>query len=104
MDAGVTWFFITLTALLVGAIFQKEILERKYDTGPAHLDRQLAYPEGLRRGLLTIAFALLGLNWLAGGSAAYLWSVAFFCSAWAAYGVYRTILAARTPPTAKDMM
>ena len=50
MDTGVTWFFITLTALLVGAIVQKEILERKYDTGPAHLDRQLAYPEGLRRG------------------------------------------------------
>ena len=104
MDTGVTWFFITLTALLVGALVQKEILERKYDTGPAHLDRQLAYPEGLRRGLLTVGFAFLGLYWMAGGSAAYLWTTALFCSAWAAYGVYRTSLAARTPPTAKDMM
>ena len=104
MDTGVTWFFITLTALLIGAVVQKEILERKYDTGPAHLDSQLAYPEGLRRGILTVGFALLGLYWMSGGSAAYLWSTAFFCSAWTGYGVYRTALAARTPPTVKDMM
>lgn len=104
MDTGITWFFLTLTALLVGAVVQKEILERKYDTGPDHLDSQLAYPEGLRRGLLTVGFALLGLHWLSGDSAAYLWATAFFCSVWAGYGVYRTALAARTPPAAKDMM
>ncbi len=104
MDTGVTWFFISLTALLVGAVVQNEILERKYDTGPAHLDSQLAYPEGLRRGSLAVGFALLGLYWMAGDSAAYLWLTAFFCSAWAGFGVYRTVLAARTPPAAKDMM
>jgi len=104
MDTGVTWFFISLTALLVGAVVQKEILERKFDTGPAHLDSQLAYPEGLRRGILAVGFALLGLYLLSGDSAAYLWSTAFFCSVWAGYGVYRTALAARTPPTVKDMM
>jgi len=104
MHNGIIWFFITLTALLVGAIVQKEILERKYDTGPDHLDRQLAYPEGLRRGLLTIGFAFLGLYLLAGDAEAYLWSTTFFCSAWAGYGVYRTILAAKTPPKANDMM
>ena len=104
MDTGITWFFLTLTALLVGAVVQKEILERKYDTGPDHLDSQLAYPEGLRRGLLTVGFALLGLHWLSDDSAAYLWATAFFCSVWAGYGVYRTALAARTPPAAKDMM
>jgi hypothetical protein len=104
MDTGVTWFFITLTALLVGAVVQKEILERKYSTGPDHLDTQLAYPEGLRRGILAVGFALLGLYWMSGDSAAYLWSTALFCSVWAGYGVYRTALAARTPPTVKDMM
>ena len=104
MHNGIIWFFITLTALLVGAIVQKEILERKYDTGPDHLDRLLAYPEGLRRGMLALGFAFLGLYLLAGDSAAYLWSTAFFCSTWAGYGVYRTILAAKTPPKAKDMM
>jgi hypothetical protein len=104
MDTGVTWFFISLTALLVGAVVQKEILERKFNTGPAHLDSQLAYPEGLRRGILAVGFALLGLYLLSGDSAAYLWSTAFFCSVWAGYGVYRTALAARTPPTVKDMM
>ena len=104
MKNGITWFFITLTALLVGSIVQKEILERKYQTGPAHLDRQLAYPEGLRRGLLAVGFALLGLYWLSEDAGAYLWATTLFCSAWAAYGVYRTILAAKTPPTHKDMM
>ena len=104
MHNGITWFFLTLTALLVGAVVQKEILERQYGTGPAHLDRQLAYPEGLRRGVLAVGFALLGLYLLAGDSATYMWSTAFFCCAWASYGVYRTVLSARTPPTAKDMM
>ena len=104
MQNGITWFFITLTALLVGSIVQKEILERKYQTGPAHLDRQLAYPEGLRRGLLSVGFALLGLYWLSEDAAVYLWATSIFCSVWAAYGVYRTILAAKTPPTHKDMM
>ncbi len=104
MQTGVTWFFISLTALLVGAVVQKEILERKFGTGPAHLDTQLAYPEGLRRGALSVGFAFLGLYWLAGDAATYLWSTAFFCCVWSGYGVYRTVLAARTPPTVKDMM
>ena len=104
MNTGVTWFFLSLTALLVGAVVQNEILERKYDTGPAHLDSQLAYPEGLRRGALAVGFGLLGLDWLAGDADSYLWATAFFCCAWAGFGVYRTILAARTPPTPKDMM
>ena len=95
---------LAFSALLVGAVVQNEILERKYDTGPAHLDSQLAYPEGLRRGSFAVGFALLGLYWMAGDSAAYLWLTAFFCSAWAGFGVYRTVLAARTPPAAKDMM
>ncbi|MBN17301.1 MAG: hypothetical protein CMB37_03985 [Euryarchaeota archaeon] len=104
MHNGIVWFFITLIALVVGAVVQKEILERRYGTGPAHLDRQLAYPEGLRRSLLAIGTAFLGMTWLAGDSATYLWSTAFFISIWSTYGVYRTILAARTPPTVKDMM
>ncbi|HIF04359.1 MAG TPA: hypothetical protein EYQ80_02815 [Candidatus Poseidoniales archaeon] len=104
MASGITWFFTTLVALLVGGVVQREILERKHDTGPAHLDKQLAYPEGLRRGSMSIGLALLGLYWLAEGAGSYLWTTAFFCSAWAAYGVYRTILSARTPPTPKDIM
>lgn len=104
MASGITWFFTTLVALLVGGVVQREILERKHDTGPAHLDKQLAYPEGLRRGSMSIGLALLGLYWLAEGAGSYLWTTAFFCSAWAAYGVYRTVLAARTPPTPKDIM
>ena len=104
MAGGITWFFTSLVALIIGGVVQKEILERRLDTGPDHLDKQLAYPEGLRRGLLAIGLALLGLHWMASDAGAYLWTTALFCSAWAAYGVYRTILAARTAPTPKDMM
>ena len=104
MSNGTTWFFISLVALIVGGIFQREILERKHGTGPSHLDKQLAYPEGLRRGILSIVLAILGLYWLDNDAGGHLWATAFFCSAWAAYGVYRTVLAAQTPPTDKDMM
>ncbi|GIS43197.1 MAG: hypothetical protein Ct9H90mP16_02670 [Candidatus Poseidoniales archaeon] len=96
-------FFITLTALLVGSIVQKEILERKYQTGP-HIWTANSLPEGFRRGLLSVGFALLGFYWLSEDAAVYLWATSIFCSVWAAYGVYRTILAAKTPPTHKDMM
>ncbi len=104
MNNGTTWFFISLIALIVGGVFQRELLERKHGTGPAHLDKQLAYPEGLRRGLLSISLALLALYWLKNDGGAHLWGTSFFCSAWAAYGLYRTVLAARTPPTHKDIM
>ena len=104
MASGSSWFFTTLVALIVGGVLQREILERKHGTGPSHLDRQLAYPEGLRRGLLSAGLAILGLYWLDGGEGAYLWATAFFCSAWAAYGVYRTVLSTRTPPSVKDIM
>jgi len=104
MNNGATWFFISLVALIVGGIFQREILERKHDTGPSHLDKQLAYPEGIRRGILAIGLAVLGLYWLKHDAGGHLWGTAFFCSAWAAYGVYRTILAARTPPKHMDIM
>ncbi len=104
MNNGATWFFISLIALIVGGLFQREILERRHGTGPAHLDKQLAYPEGLRRGILSVGLALLALYWLKYDGGAHLWGTAFFCSAWAAYGLYRTILAARTPPTHMDIM
>lgn len=104
MASGITWFFTSLVALIVGGVVQREILERKHGTGPDHLDRQLAYPEALRRGLLAVGLGLLGLHWMAAGQGAHLYATALFCSVWAAYGVYRTVLAARTPPTAMDMM
>jgi hypothetical protein len=104
MDNGVVWFFTSLVALIIGGVLQREILERKHGTGPSHLDKQLAYPEGLRRGLLSLGLALLGLYWLDNGAGAYMWTTAMFCSAWAAYGVYRTVLAARTPPTVMDLL
>ena len=120
---GNAMYWTSLVALLVGAVFQKEILERRYGDGPEYLATELAYPQAMRRGLLSIASFVVGVRWLSSDTAisfppasivhegtritdltGFLTGCAFFLSAWAAYGLYRTILAARTPPTTMDMM
>jgi len=103
-STGNTLFFSSLCVLIVAAVFQMEILERKNGTGPAHLAKELAYPQALRRGIISALLFIIGLNWLADGAAAYLYAPAIFCGFWAAYGVYRTALAAKAEPTVKDIM
>ena len=46
---GNLFYWTSLVALIVGAVFQREILERKYDDGPEYLAAELAYPQGARR-------------------------------------------------------
>jgi len=104
VNSGMAWYMTTLVALIFGGVVQKEILERKYESGPDHLAKELAYPQGIRRLVLSIVFGLIGLKWLADGAGEYLWATAFFCAIWAAYGVYRTVLAAKTPPSVHDIM
>lgn len=101
---GNTLFFSSLCVLIVGAVFQREILERKNGDGPTHLAKELAYPEGLKRGLISVVMFLVGLNWLASGAEAYLYAPAIFCGFWAAYGVYRTVLSARAEPVVMDIL
>ena len=112
-----------LVSLLVGAVFQKEILERRYGDGPEYLATELAYPQAMRRGLLSIASFVVGVRWLSSDTAisfppasivhegtritdltGFLTGCAFFLSAWAAYGVYRTILASRVEREVKDIL
>jgi hypothetical protein len=104
VNGGMAWYLTTLVALIFGGVVQKEILERKHESGPDHLAKELAYPQGIRRGVVCIGLGLLGLKWLADGAGEYLWATAFLCSVWAAYGVYRTVLAAKTPPRVHDIM
>ena len=88
-----------------------------------YLAMELAYPQAMRRGLLSIASFVVGVRWLSSDTAisfppasivhegtritdltGFLTGCAFFLSAWAAYGVYRTILATRVEREVKDIL
>ena len=110
---GNLFYWTSLTALIVGAVLQKEILERRYGDGPEFLASELAYPQGFRRSLGCLLSFYLGIGWASSDTPIVFQGVdftnfaigsAFFVSAWAAYGVYRTFLAARTLPEAKDVL
>lgn len=120
---GNLFFWTSLTALLVGALVQREILERKYDDGPEFLATELAYPQALSRALMSVVSFLIAIRWASTETpiyfpppavvdegtkvtdlTAFLTGCAFVASALFAYGVYRTILAARVSPDAKDRL
>ncbi len=120
---GNLFFWTSLTALLVGALVQREILERKYDDGPEFLATELAYPQALRRALMSVVSFLIAIRWASSETpiyfpppavveegtkvtdlTAFLTGCAFLASALFAYGVYRTVLAARVSPEVKDRL
>tara|TARA_B100001750_G_scaffold186092_1_gene155224 strand:- start:440 stop:1534 length:1095 start_codon:yes stop_codon:yes gene_type:complete len=104
LSTGNTLFWSSLCILIVGAVFQREIIERKNDEGPSWLAKEIAYPQAVRRGVLSVVFFIIGLNWMADGSAAYLYAPAIFAGFWAAYGVYRTVLAAKAEKKVLDTL
>ena len=120
---GNLFFWTSLTALLVGALVQREILERKYDDGPEFLATELAYPQALRMAFMSVVSFLIAIRWASTETpiyfpppavveegtkvtdlTAFLTGCAFLASALFAYGVYRTILAARVSPDVKDRL
>ena len=110
---GNLFYWTSLTALIIGAVVQREILERKYDDGPDFLASELAYPQAFRRFALSAISFYLAVGWANSDTPITFQGVdftdfatgtAFFISAWGAYGVYRTILAARSEPIVKDVM
>ena len=110
---GNLFYWTSLLALVIGAVFQKEILERKYDDGPEFLASELAYPQAIRRSSISAISFYIGVQWASSESPITFQGVdftdfatgtAFFVSAWAAYGVYRTWLAARKDPGIMDIM
>ena len=110
---GNLFYWTSLTALIIGAVVQREILERKYDDGPDFLASELAYPQAFRRFALSAISFYLAVGWANSDTPITFQGVdftdfatgtAFFISAWGAYGVYRTILAARSEPKVKDVM
>tara|TARA_B100001750_G_scaffold129319_1_gene102805 strand:+ start:3862 stop:4908 length:1047 start_codon:yes stop_codon:yes gene_type:complete len=104
LTTGNTLFWSSLCILIVGAVFQREILERKNNDGPKWLAKEIAYPQALRLGVLSAILFLIGLKWMADGSAAYLYGPAIFSGFWAAYGVYRTFLSASAEQKDEDIL
>ncbi len=110
---GNIFYWTSLTALIIGAVVQREILERKYDDGPDFLASELAYPQAFRRFIVSAISFYLAVGWANSDTPLRFQDVdftdfatgtAFFISAWAAYGIYRTILASRSEPEVKDVM
>ena len=104
-ESGNLFYWTSLTALIVGAVFQREIMERRYGPGPEHLAMELAYPQGLRRGLVAVIAFFFAVNWSANNvQHDFIIGCAWFIAAWASYGVYRTVRSAKAEPTVHDVM
>jgi hypothetical protein len=101
---GNLFFWSSLTVLIFAAVVQREIIERREGTRPVFLAAELGQPQAIKLGLVSLGLFVIGVYWKAGAAGAYLWATAFFCSVWAAYGVYRTYRAMATPPSVSDMM
>ena len=104
-ESGNLFYWTSLTALIVGAVFQREIMERRYGPGPEHLAMELAYPQAIRRGVVAILAFYLAVDWISnGGQHDFMIGCAWFIAAWASYGVYRTVRSAQAEPTVQDVM
>ncbi|MDC0327669.1 hypothetical protein OAN05_00020 [bacterium] len=123
-EQGNLFYWFSLTALIVGAVVQREVLERKYDEGPEHLALELAYPQAIRQAVVSVISFGIAVRWLAEDSVlefppralldpeaqnvtdltSFVIGFTFLFSAWFAYAVYRTVLAARAKPKVKDLL
>ena len=78
--------------------------ERRFGGGPKHLDRRLAVPQGIRRGLLAAGLGL-GFAWAVDSNQPWGYALLLgMLTLWAAYGVYRTIVQARADAVTKDLV
>ncbi len=103
-DRGNALYWSTLLILILAAVVQREVIERRDGIRPPHLASELGRPQMIRRGILSAILFVIAVQWNADGSGIHLWGSAIVCSAWAAYGVYRTHRAMETPPTHGDLM
>ena len=121
---GSMFYWFSLTALIIGALVQREILERKYDDGPEYLAAELAYPQALRQLFFSVVSFVIAVRWLAQDAVlefppravldpeaqnvtdltSFVIGFTFLLSGWFAYCFYRTILAARAKPKVKDLL
>ena len=101
---GNLFYWTTLSIIIVGAVIQGEFYERKFGGGPPHLDMRLAVPQGLRRGALAAGLAML-FAWSIDSTQS--WGVILLCLMvflWSMFGVYRTIVQAKSPKQYMDVV
>ena len=103
-DNGNLFYWTTLSILLIAAVFQGEFYERKFGGGPPHLDRSLAMPQGIRRGIFSIVLTALFAFMIREEFAYGYPLVVGMLALWAIFGVYRTIVQARAEKTYTDLI
>ena len=101
---GNLYYWTTLSLIIVAAVIQGEFYERRFGGGPTHLDKSLAVPQGLRRGVLAAGLAVLFAYLVDSGQPWGYALVAGMLTLWAIYGVYRTIVQARAPKQYTDLV
>ena len=101
---GNLYYWTTLSMIIIAAEIQGEFYERRFGGGPTHLDKSLAVPQGLRRGVLASGFAILFAYLVDGGQPWGYALVVGMLTLWATYGVYRTIVQARAPKQYTDLV
>lgn len=103
-DQGNLYFWTTLSILIIAAVIQGEFYERRFGGGPPHLDMGLAVPQGVRRGLVTLGLAI-GLGWAVDTELPWGYTLVIaMCMLWGIFGVYRTVIQARTAKEAMDLI
>ncbi len=101
---GNLYYWTTLSMIIVAAVIQGEFYERRFGGGPTHLDKSLAVPQGLRRGVLASGLAIL-FAYLVDSDQPWGYAlVAGMLTLWAIFGVYRTIVQARAPKDYTDLV
>jgi hypothetical protein len=101
---GNLYFWTTLSILIIAAVIQGEFYERRFGGGPPHLDMKLAIPQGIRRGVVTLGLAI-GFGWAVDTELPWGYTLVIaMCMLWGIFGVYRTVIQARTKAQQQDMV
>ncbi|HJM66398.1 MAG TPA: choice-of-anchor V domain-containing protein [Candidatus Thalassarchaeaceae archaeon] len=101
---GNIYYWSSLIMLILGAVIQREVMERKRGESPEFLASELAYPQMLKFSTVAALLFYLGVMMKSNDSSIVIWGSSLFCSLWASYGVYRTWLAMNSEPTPDDIM
>ena len=103
-EQGNVYFWTTLSILIIAAVIQGEFYERRFGGGPPHLDMSLAMPQGLQRGAVSLGL-LIFTGWAVDVNLPWGYTLVIaMCTLWAIYGVYRTVVQARAPQKATDLV
>ena len=103
-EQGNLYYWSTFAILLIGAVFQREYYEKKFGGGPPHLDSSLALPQGISRGVAALVLLYITIYLYQDGWTGAWVGVVAMLFLWASYGLYRTIIQARTPPEVADLL